>query len=154
MVHRTGRRNRRSFALGSRQGSRVCLGFVGAMVLLVACAPAAGSTAGSSAPEPELEVRIATNCDAGAEVVIEVDDATYTFEDLELTGQAHADLPFSGTARVPWRQGGPYRVTLLVGCDDARVKEIATYRVVGDVRTLVGTTTTTGRGVATSEGGL
>lgn len=153
MLHRKGRFHRQSFTDGSRQRSPVFLGILGALAI-VACAPAADSAGSSSAPKVELEVTVATNCDAGADVVLEVGDATYTFDDLVLTGQANEDLPFSGTVRVPWSPDAPYRVTMHVGCDDSRVKEITTFRVDGDVRTLVGKTTASGRGVATFEEGM
>ena len=147
------RQDRRSFVYGRLPEVWPVIAVLSALVL-VACAPAVDPASATWAPAVELEVGVATDCEAGVDVVVVADGVTFTFAGLDLAESEDPELPLSGTVRVAYRRGAPYRITVTPGCDDARRTRITTVLVEGDARTILSTSSALGRGPVESGGGM
>jgi hypothetical protein len=122
---------------------------------IVGCAPATASTASSATGTVELEVVLATNCEAGADMVATVDEVTHPFPTAEFERTGDPDLPLAATVSVPAPEGAAtYRLTVTHRCDDSRRMSIMAFRVEGDDKVILSESSTTGRSPVVLDGTL
>ncbi|MCA1789692.1 MAG: hypothetical protein LC667_07495 [Thioalkalivibrio sp.] len=96
---------------------------------------------------------VATNCEAGADLIVMVDEVTHAFPTAAFESTGDRELPLAATVRVPAPEGAQtYQLTITHRCDDSRRMSISVDRVDGDDRVVLSASTTSGRSAAIIEG--